>query len=235
MLRIHALSGWLCVALFAGCGADAESEGLEPGAMSPQSNEGTAGGDGSGVPGGSGVVGSSGDGASSETCREPAPPQLCLLLPDGAAAARLDLGQGLYGFTQKLSAEVTALEPGPLEQARTAYDCSLGNGQPSAPDTHLQWLRLAVGAGTDASTAWLALSAPASGLPVRAGDNVEIEYTLVDDLLKDFGPKTLSLVLRDSAGEPLAWLATSDSVASLGEYAPPGVTLRQGAKQCETA
>lgn len=225
MIRSGALPGLLGVALLAGCGGDSASGALEPGARSQQGSEGTASGEASGVAGGST------DRAG--TCRQPAAPQLCLLLPDGAGAEPSDLGQGLYGFTRRLSAEVTALEQGPLERARTAYDCSIGNGEPSTPDTHLEWLRLDVGAGT--GTAWLALSAPPGGLSVEAGDSIEIEHTLVDDLLMDFGPKTISLTLRDSAGEPLAWLATSDSVESLGEHAPPGVTLRQGAAQCETA
>jgi hypothetical protein len=221
----------LGVALLAGCGGDAGSGGVEPGAMSQQGSEGAASGEASGAAAGSA------DGAPPGTCQQPAPPQLCLLLSDRAGFESFDLGQGLYSFTQQLSAEVTALEPGPLEQALGAYDCSIGNGEPSAPDTQLEWLRLEVGAGTGASTgtAWLALSAPPSGLAVEAGDSVEIEYTVVDDLLMDFGPKTISLVLRDSSGEPLAWLATSDSIASLGEHAPPGVTLRQGAVQCATA
>jgi hypothetical protein len=229
MVRNGALPGLLGVALLAGCSGDTQSGGLEPGGMSQQSSEGTASGEASGVAPGSA------DRASPETCRQPAPPQLCLLVPELGGSTALNLGQGLYGFTQKLSAEVTALEQGPLEQARSAYGCSIGNGEPSSPDTHLEWLRLEVGAGSGPVTAWLALSAPPSGLSVQAGDSLEIEYTLVDDLLMDFGPKTISLVLRDSTGEPLAWLATSDSVASLGEHAPPGVTLRQGAAQCETA
>jgi hypothetical protein len=224
MIRNGMLPGLLGVALL-GCGGDSQSGGLERGAMSQPGNEGTPGRESPGVPAGSADP-------APETCRQPAPPQLCLLLPEGAGAARRDLGQGLYSFTQTLPAEVTALEQGPVDQAISAYDCSIGDGEPSAPDTHLEWLRLDVG-GT--GPAWLALSAPPSGLSVKTGDRVEIEYTLVDDLLRDFGPKTISLLLRDGAGEPLAWLATSDSVASLGEHAPPGVTLRQGAAQCETA
>jgi hypothetical protein len=228
MVQSGALPGLLGVALLAGCAGDAQSGALEPGAMSQQGSEGTTSGEASGV------VGGSVDRAPPETCRQPAPPQLCLLVPEPVGTA-LDLGQGLYGFTQKLSAEVAALEPGPLEQALYTYGCSIGNGEPSAPDTQLEWLRLEVGAGSGMGTAWLALSAPPGGLPVEAGDSVEVEYTQVDDQLMDFGPKTISLVLRDSSGEPLAWVATSDSVASLGEHAPPGVTLRQGAAQCETA
>jgi len=224
MIRNGALPGLLGVILLAGCGGESQSGGLEPGAMSQQGSE--SGGEASGVSGGSA------DRAPPGACQQPAPPQLCLFVPEGAGAERLDLGQGLYGFTQKLSAEVTALEQGPLEQARSTYGCSISYGEPSAPDTHLEWLRLDAGAST--GTAWLALSAPPGGLSVEAGDSVEIEYTLVDDLLWDFGPKSISLVLRDSAGEPLAWLATADSIASLGEHAPPGVTLRQGAAQCET-
>ena len=226
MIRNGALPGLLVVALLAGCGGDSQSGGLEPGAGSPQ-GEGAASGEASEVAGGST------DRAPAEACRQPAPPQLCLLAPERAGAAPVDVGQGSYGFTQQFSAEVTALEQGPLEQALAAHECSMGgNGEPSA-DSHLEWLRLEARDGT--GTAWVALSAPPSGLAVEAGDRVEIEYTVVDDLLKDFAPKTISLVLRDSAGEPLAWLATSDSIASLGEQAPPGVTLRQGAAQCETA
>lgn len=222
ILRNGALPCWLGFALLAACGAD--SSAGEPAALSPGGNDEPASGPAE-------TLGGSAEGGSSAACRQPTPPQLCLLVPEGTVPRSVDRGQNLYAATWRLGAEVAALEPGPLEQALSSHDCSLGNGEPAAPDTHLEWLRLEL----DTGTAWVALSAPADGLRVQTGDRVEVEYTIVDDLLRDFGPKTLSLVLRDRDGEPLAWLATADSIASLGEHAPPGVTLRRGAAQCQTA
>ena len=222
MIRNGALPRWLCVALLAACGADSSSG--EPAALPPEESHEPPSGPAE-------TLGGSAEEGASAACRQPTPPQLCLLVPEGTVPRSADLGQGLYASTWQLGAAVAALEPGPLERALFAYECSLGSGEAAAPDTHLEWLRLEL----DTGTAWLALSAPADGLRVQAGDRVEIEYTIVDDLLRDFGPKTLSLVLRDGDGEPLAWLATADSIASLGEHAPPGVTLRQGAAQCQSA
>lgn len=165
-------------------------------------------------------------------CREPAPPHLCVVLPGALAAETVtSLGLGLVRSTQRFTARVSLLGAGPLPSEVGPSSCEPAFGIEEGlarSGAHLEWVQLDLGG----STAWLSVSAPPDGLGLGAGDLLEVDYSVLDDLLSDFEPTTRSLLVTDAKGALRFWLASSVSVAALGEVAPPEVGLRPGLAQC---
>lgn len=218
--------GWLLAS--AACGAETSPQG-EPSAA--------AGSAGRGGPEAGGMAGGGGAGGAAEgvslpgPCREPAPPHLCSVLPEGVAAESQPLGNNLFLATQRFVAEVVALGGGFTPADAGPPECLPGFAIEAAmarSGTHAEWLELAAG---DRSVL-VSFSAPPESLGFGLGQTLEVSYSVVDDLLLDFDPKTRSLVIRDADGGLRLWLATSSSVADLNDVAPSEVRLSTGADQC---
>ncbi len=228
LLRNGATWGvWALALSSAACGA--QSSGSDPAASDPA--DGTPAADTDSIDDGRTPL-SIPPRALPGPCREPAPPQVCLL-PEGLPASAIEPSQtpGQMQFVRQLSGSVVAVGEG-LVPGDALGACRPGPDVEAAiarTGTQLTWVELDVGGGST----WLSVSAPAEGLPLAVGGSVTLRYVEVDDFLNDFGPTTRSLILRDAAGELLVWLATSASVEGLAEGGPTEIGLSLGQAQCE--
>jgi hypothetical protein len=209
--------------LIAACGADSEG-----GTPVPSGEADPA------APEASGGTGSGGEEAAvlPGPCREPAPPHLCLVLPDEVAPEGEPVDSRLTRTTFRFGAEVAALGEGYLPSGVESSDCAPNvaiDASMARSGTHAEWVQLDL----DGSTALLSVSAPPEGLGLGIGDTLEVSYSVVDDFLLDFEPTSRSLLVRSSDGSLRFWLATSVSVAGLNDEAASEVGLQEGPAQCQ--